>query len=133
MTVLLGSCDFVYHARIQNDSNEIIEVTVSYNKRKYDSVYKEVNYYQMVPSFENNRHLVLKKYDSVKLQITYEVPPKAIMQIQHSITGWDGRPDFYYIDEIHIHTRFMEQTIPKTELESSFKKMKSYEYVLTIR
>lgn len=130
--LLFNACDFVYYARIQNELNESIEVTVKYNKRKYDSVFNGVNYYKMVPDFEDNHDLKLIKYDSVLLQITYEVPPNGVMQIEHSVTGWNGYPDFYYIDEIRIHNKLMEQSILKNDFRKAFKKIKNYEFVLTI-
>lgn len=132
LLLLLNSCDFVYYARIRNGLNENIDVTIQYNKRKYDSVYNGVNYYKLVPDFENNRHLKLIKYDSVLLQITYEVPPNGVMLVEHSITGWNGDPDFNYIDEIRVHNKLMEQSYLNKELHKAFKKIKNYEFVLTI-
>lgn len=133
MILFVVSCDFVYYASIRNDSGETIQVTVKYNRNRYDSVFNGANYYQLVPAFEDNTHLTLKKYDSVKLQITYEVPPNAEMQIEHSTTGWNGYPDFYYIDEIYIQSSVKVYSFKKNDFRVAFKKIKAYKYVLTIR
>ncbi len=131
---LLCSCDSSYSVHILNATKGPIDIVVRYNKPYLDSLYKGRNYKSILSTITYNPLDYIKKYDSINLIITYEVPPQKLLQLETALSGYNiSMPDLTELSDIQVKTNSGSHIYPRAQFNSLFSKVSRNEFEWRIK
>ena len=128
------SCDFSFSASLRNETDQNIEITITYDKKLLDSLYQGRDYSKFVPAFTTMPSTYNKSYDSSNKSIIFTLPPNGTVQIEHGPTGYSiDKPDLGLIKNLKIITNNREINYPANSLDKAFSKVRRNEFELLIK
>ena len=130
----LYACDFSFGARIRNETDQSIEVAITYDKQVLDSVYQGRDYSRFVPEFTTMPASYNKYYDSANQRIVFTLPPHEAVLVDHGPTGYSvDKPDLGLFYSIKIRSSNREITYPAKSLDTLFRKVRRNEFELLVK